>query len=152
MVAQPTIYAAFIVNITRFIQWPDTAFATPNAPLVIGTFPKDAINEELDNAVLGEASGAHPLKTIRVETLADLAKCHVLYLSGSREEWRTAVAHAERKPILTISDADGFLELGGHVRFIPRPSRTQLRINVESLRASGLQARAQLLRLAQSEQ
>lgn len=151
VVSEQSVYAAFVVNITRFVQWPDTAFSSAEAPLVIGTFARDPINAELDIAVQGERVGARALQAIRLHSLDDLARCHVVYLAGSEAQIATVLGRIAGKPILSISDGDGFLELGGHVRFVPRPPRTQLRIGVPNLRRSGLQARAQLLRLGQAD-
>lgn len=150
-VGQQAVYAAFVVNITRFIQWPAASFPQPDSPIVIGTFPKDLINEPLDAAVAGEVVGTHPLKVVRIQSLDDLANCNVIYVTGSATLKQAVLARIANKPILSVSDDKGFIELGGHVRFVARPPHTQLLIGVANLRASGLQARAQLLRLAQLE-
>lgn len=150
-VSQQSVYAAFVVNVTRFIQWPDTAFASPEAPMIIGTFPRDPINEQLDAAVAGEFVGARPLKTIRIRSLDDVARCQVVYLTGSETQKQAVLTRVAQKPILSLSDGDGFIELGGQIQFVPKPPHTQLRISVVNLRAAGLHARSQLLRLAQVE-
>jgi hypothetical protein len=142
------VHAAFTLNLTRFITWPDSAFPTPDAPLVIGTFPRDPVNDELDAAVRGEVVNGHPVRTMRIQSFADLAKCQVVFLSNNNTRQATVLQQVAGKPILTIGDGDGFLELGGHVRFVPQPPRIGLRISVENLKASHLEARAQLLRLA----
>ena len=142
------VHPAFTVNQTRFITWPPAAFAAPGAPLVIGTFPRDPINAELDAAARGEAVNGHPVQTMRLQSLNDLAKCHVVFLSQNNSRQVAVLQQAAHKPILLIGDGDGFLELGGHVRFVPQPPRIGLRISSENLKASGLEARAQLLRLA----
>lgn len=142
------VHAAFTLNLTRFITWPETAFGGPEAPLVIGTFPRDPVNAELDRAARGETVNGHPVRTMRLQSLDDLAKCHVVFLSQNNPRQAAVLQQAARKPILLIGDGEGFLELGGHVRFVPQPPRIGLRISVDNLKASGLEARAQLLRLA----
>jgi hypothetical protein len=142
------VHAAFTLNLTRFITWPEATFATSDAPLVIGTFPRDPVNEELDAAVRGEVVNGHPVRTMRIQSFDDLPKCHVVFISHNNTRQAAVLQQVARKPILTIGDGDGFLELGGHVRFVPQPPRIGLRISVENLRASRLEARAQLLRLA----
>jgi hypothetical protein len=150
LVNTQSVYAAFTVNLTRFISWPDGTFSGPQAPLIIGTFPRDPINEALDAAVNGERVEGHPVETMRIQSLDDLTKCHVVFLS--RGSTRPGVlARLANKPILTVSDADGFLELGGHVRFVPQATGTRLRMSVPNLKASGLESRAQLLRLAAAQ-
>lgn len=148
IVSTQEVHAAFTLNLTRFVTWPEAAFKAPDAPLIIGTFPRDPINEELDEAARGEVIEGRPIRTIRLQTLDDIAKCHAVFLSKSMGRHSAVVERAAGRPILTISDADGFLQLGGHVRFVPGPARTALRISVDNLKASRLECRAQLLRLA----
>jgi hypothetical protein len=142
------VYAAFTLNLTRFVSWPASAFASPTAPLVIGTFPRDRINRELDAAIAGEVVNGHPVETIRLHSLDEVAKCHVVYISKNVFRPSAVLERCRGQPILTIGDADGFLELGGHVRFVPQPPHIRLSISAVNLRESGLEARAQLLRLA----
>ncbi len=147
-VGPQAIYAAFTVNLTRFVTWPEGTLAGPRAPIVIGSYPRDAINEALDEAVKGESIEGHPLRTMRIQSLDDLAKCQVVYLSKNNVTRPAVLARLAHKPVLTVSDADGFLELGGHVRFEARPPHTRLQISAENLKASGLEVRSQLMRLA----
>jgi hypothetical protein len=148
LVSSEAICAAFTVNLTRFITWPEGTFASPTAPIVIGTFPRDPINDALDAAVRGEVVEGRPLQAIRIHSLGDFARCQAVYLSKNNVTRPAVLAQLRHKPILTVSDAEGFLELGGHVRFDTRPGRPRLRISQQNLKASDLAARAQLLRLA----
>ncbi len=148
-VSKEAVYAAFTVNLTRFISWPASALGPEGSPFLIGTFSRDPINEELDAAVRGENVNGHPLRTIRLHSIEDVRKCHVVFVSGTRADVGAVLAEAENRPILTVSDVEGFLARGGHVRFVPEPNRTGLQVSAVNLRASGLEARAQLLRVAE---
>lgn len=144
------VYAAFTVNLTRFITWPESDLGPSGTPFLIGTFPRDPINRELDLAVTGEEVNGHPVRTIRLRDLNDVGRCQVVFVSRGIGNARALLERAEHRPILTVSDADDFLALGGHVRFVPDPPHTRLEISAVNLHASGLQARAQLLRIANS--
>jgi hypothetical protein len=98
--------------------------------------------------VQGEAVNGHPVQTMRIQSLDDLAKCHAVFVSRGNNRQAAVIERCAHKPILVIGDADGFLELGGHVRFVALPPHTRLRISVDNLKASSLECRAQLLRLA----
>lgn len=148
LVSTEAVYAAFTLNLLRFVTWPEKVFAAANAPLVIGTFAQDPINAQLDAAARGEAVNGHPVHTIRIESPDDLQRCHAVFLSHSVRREGAVLQGVAGKPILTISDSDRFLERGGHVRFVPQPPRTALRISVENLKGSHLECRAQLLRIA----
>lgn len=144
----PAVHAAFTLNLTQFVSWPESAFASPEAPLVIGTFPRDPVNDHLDPAARNEKVGERPVRTIRIQSLEDVLKCHVVYVPRSNPRQGAVLARAAGRPILTIGDAPGFLQLGGHVQFVPRPPHTRLKISVENLKSSGLTGQSQLLRLA----
>lgn len=147
-----TLYAAFTLNVARFITWPEGVFASADAPLVIGTSEDDPINAALDHAAALEPVHGRPVRTLRIRGLDDLAACHVVFLSKSTPRQPSILARLRDKPVLTVGDSPGFLELGGHVSFVTRSSRVTLRVSPEHLKASGLEARAQLLRLAEIEQ
>jgi hypothetical protein len=146
--APETVFAVFTVNLTRFISWPEGSLGPPGAPLLIGTFPRDPINAQLDAAVRGEMVGDHPLQTVRLHSLDEVDKCRVVFISRGVMNPAAVLARAAHHPILTISDTDAFLTLGGHVRFMIEPPHTRLKVSADNLRASGLEARAQLLRVA----
>lgn len=148
VVAPEDVYAAFTLNLTRFVTWPAEAFAAPEDPLVVGTFPEDPINERLDAAVRGQMFEGRPIVTVRIRSMDEVERCHVIFMTRKVGSHPAVLERCARRPILTISDAEGFLELGGHVRFVPQPPRTRLRISVGNLKSSGLQARPQLIRLA----
>ena len=142
------IYAAFTLNLTRFITWPESAFESPTAPFIIGTFPRDAINDELDAAVAGEKANGRPIRVIRLLSLDDVRRCHLIFMSRNQGRQAAVLERCAGKPILTIGDSDSFLELGGHVRFVQRPPHIKPSISQANLKSSGLEARAQLLRIA----
>jgi hypothetical protein len=118
------------------------------ASFVIGTFPRDPINEVLDAAARSEQVNGHSVRTVRIQSLNDIGKCHVVFVSASVGRQAAVLERAECRPILNISDAPGFPDLGGHVPFMPQPPGTALRISVANMRASGLECRAQRLRFA----
>lgn len=148
IVSTQAVYAAFTLNLTRFVTWPANTFASEDEPLVIGTFPRDPINAELDAAVRDEMVNRHPIKTLRLQSLEDIAKCHVIFVSRGQGRQNAVLERCAGRPILTIGDADGFLELGGHVRFVAQAPHIRLSISPANLKASSLEARAQLLRIA----
>ena len=151
VVSRDEMHAAFLLNLTHFITWPAGAFPEDDSSLTIGTFARDPINEELASALAAFQSGGRPVRHVRVQSKADIQKCHVVFVSKALQDRIPLVAEDTGAPVLKVSDADGFLELGGHVSFFPQGTRVGLRISPENLRRTGLVARSQLLRLASKE-
>jgi hypothetical protein len=149
-VDQREVQAVFLLNLSRFIRWPDTAFESEEAPFVIGCLPSDPVASLLMEAAKGELAGKRPIEVREVKTTADLDSCHMIHLS--KEDMTQAaqfVAQVRTKPVLTVSDAEAFLRLGGHVQLLRRAGQLKLRIDVGNLRRAELNASAPLLRVAE---
>ena len=55
---EPTEYqvkAAFLFNFTKFVEWPDAAFADGHAPIVLGILGDDPFGTELTQLVSGQS-------------------------------------------------------------------------------------------------
>lgn len=146
---QREVQAVFLLNLSRFIRWPETAFAAADSPLVIGSLPGNRVSLVLREAAEGELSGRHPIVVREIRSDEDLAGCHIVHFSKSEvAKGARFVAMLKEKPVLIVSDADGVLRLGGHVELQNKSGRFRLRLDPENLKASGLTASAQLLRVA----
>lgn len=144
------VYAAFVVNLARFIEWPATCFPSEEAPLVIGTFARDPLNETLDAYVRKERIANHPIRTVRIRSVEDVQACHIIYFSRTyTSQASAALGQIRGRPVLAVTDAEGALQLGAHVVLISSPRNTRLRIDLANLKQSNLAASSQLLRLAE---
>lgn len=148
---QQEVQAVFLLHLTRFIRWPDNAFAAEDAPLVIGFFSDDPVGLLLDEVAHGELAGKHPIATRRIHVSADLNGCHMVYYGrGGINSAAQMIASLRDKPVLTVSDAEGFLRLGGHVQFFTRGGQLKLRVDLRNLKRAELTASSQLLRVAEA--
>ena len=64
------VKAVFLYNFSRFVEWPASAFAGPDAPFVVGVFGHDPFGADLDEIVRGETAAGRPLIVRRVRTAA----------------------------------------------------------------------------------
>src|SRR5262245_46212858 len=84
--AEFQVKAVFLYNFTQFIDWPDAAFKSPDAPFVIGIIGDDPFGSYLDEAVAGEKIGMHPILIKRFNDLRSVAGCHMLYVNATDPE------------------------------------------------------------------
>src|SRR5262249_926438 len=75
--------AVFLYRFTQFIDWPPSAFATPQTPITIGILGPDPFGSFLDATVRDEKVHNHPLRVQRYQNIQDATNCHVLFISGS---------------------------------------------------------------------
>jgi hypothetical protein len=151
-VAEPTeqqVKAALIFNLTRFVEWPATAFRAPNAPLVVAILGEDEVSSELEPMLLHKTSGGHPLEVRWVHTALEARGCHVLYVATSEERHAVAILKdLNGAATLTVAEFDHFAEEGGHVNLVVEDQRVRVRVNPSSAAEDHLKISAKLLSLA----
>jgi len=151
--ARPSEYqvkAVFLFNFAQFVDWPPEAVADSQAPLTIGVLGENPFGDVLDATVRGERRGARSFVVRRYQRVEDVKICDILFISrpeGDRPEG--VLADLKRRPILTVSDADGFAEHGGMIGFVTDRNRIRLKINLGVVQAAHLTISSKLLRVAE---
>ena len=144
------VKAVFVYNFSHFVEWPPQAFASADAPFVIGILGGDPFGAHLDEAVHGEQIGQHPLLVRRFHSIDEIGECQILYIDrAAGAQLPQILAALEHRDTLTVSDLDGAAEHGVMIQFATENNRIRLRINVESARAAGLTISSKLLRPAE---
>jgi hypothetical protein len=144
------IKAVYLFNFAQFVDWPATAFPTPETPLVIGILGKDPFDGSLEEAVRGETVNHRPLVVRRYNRVEDVFDCHVLFISRSETDHLSRIFTALKgRNILTVGEVEGFADQGGMIRFITEKNRVRFKINVGSAKAASLTISSKLLRPAE---
>jgi hypothetical protein len=144
--------AALLLNLSRFVEWPATAFARPEAPFVIGILGDDPFGPSLDELVRPEKCGERVIRIERYRNVDAAQNCQILFVSSSEEaEFPRIFRVLRARPVVTVGDALDFDTRGGMIRFVDGAGgRVQLRINHDAVQAAGLTMSAKLLRLAET--
>jgi hypothetical protein len=144
------VEAVFLFNFAQFVYWPAEAFADSQAPLVIGILGVDPFGSFLDETVRGDTVGGRPFEIRRYRGIEEIKNCHILFISRSEaDRLEDMLAALKDRPILVVSDDDGFALRGGMIQFVIERSRIRLRINLEAAQAARLLISSKLLRSAE---
>jgi YfiR/HmsC-like len=144
------VKAAFVFNFIKFVEWPPSAFRSPEDPIVLSVLGNDPTVASLASLDGKKASGRR-LVVRKVPVLSALEQCHVLFVGASEKEALAPVlGAAQRWPILTVADFEGFAGRGGTIGFIRQDNRVGFEINEESAKKAGLKVNAKLLYLGKS--
>ncbi len=145
-----TIKAVFLEHFTRFIEWPEsTEIANTSQPFYVAV-----IGENPFGSILDQVYSEQKIKNRRVEilyfaTLDEITHCHILFISRSNKEILSEIlARTKDKPILTVSDTEGFAENGVLINFYLSGNRIKFEINEKAVHDSGLAMSYRLLSLA----
>ena len=146
------IKAGFIYNFAKFVEWPATAFAQSDSPIVIGILGTDPFGNLIDRIVENKKIGARGIVVKRLKwgtDLKDLKECKILFVGASEKAHLDDLVQIVKSlPILTVGETPGFAERGGVIRFVLEDNRVRFEINVEAARQADLTISSRLLTLA----
>ena len=150
-VTESALKAAFIYNFAKFTEWPGEVMAA-GEKLTLCVLGDAAIGEALQQAVQGRTLAGRSIAVSQVEAgRLPRAGCHILYLSSvSASQATTLVAGLREVPVLTISDLDGFTQLGGIAQLYFERGQLRFVVHLESAKRARLQISSRLLALAKT--
>lgn len=164
----------YLLSFTDYVEWPERAFASSEAPLVIGIIGEDPFGDTLDQQAK-EFRGRRRIEVRRFKGMqefresdlpgprenalaakqrrkdAELRACHVLYVSRSEDAFLSTILRKVRgASVLTVGDRPSFARRGGVIGFFTTESDVQLRfeINLAAAEAAKLNISSRLLALA----
>ncbi len=142
------IKAAFLFNFAKFVEWPANAFKDDLSPMnlcILGTDPfGSALDTLKDKTIKGR-----PFKIKRANRADDIEACHILFISASEKGNLKQILDAVRNSnTLTISEIEGFAQMGGIINFIVVNQKVHFEINPAAAERSRLKISSQLLKLA----
>lgn len=142
--------AVFLYNFCRFIDWPESAFASPSEPFIIGIIGDDPFGSLLNEAIEGEKYHNRPIRIERYRTPAEIKRCHLLFISHvNAGRLDPILATVAGKSVVTVSETEDFLNRGGMITLTAEQNRIRLRINAEALHSANLAVSSKLLRVAE---
>ncbi len=142
--------AVFLFNFVQFVDWPPSATQDSQPSLLIGILGDDPFGTFLDEIVRGERLGARSIQVRRYRRIADIEECNILFISRSENERVPEILSAvKNRPVLTVSDGDGFASQGGIIQFFTDKNRIRIRINLDAAEAANLTISSKLLRVAE---
>jgi hypothetical protein len=142
--------AGFILNFARYVEWPSASFVSRDAPIWACLLERETLLGALI-AFEGRLVQGRPLKVRRSLSADDTQGCHLVFI-GEAEERRILplLRTLANQPVLTVGDAERFVDLGGAIGIVPGEERWQFEINRTALDQAQLKAGAGLLKLARS--
>ena len=142
--------AAFLVNFSRFITWPEQSFSPEHQEVTFCIAGKNPFGATL-SAVDGKKISGRNIRVVFADSLQKLPQCHLLYVSSSeKNELASLSSRVGYRPVVTVSDIPGFVAAGGSIEFVIKEDRLSFIINNSDLKQRGIQASAAMLDLAAS--
>lgn len=142
------IKAAFLFNFAKFVEWPADSFKDDFSPINLCILGTDPFGSALDT-IKGKTVKGRPLKIRWTNQVNDIEGCHILFISASEKENLKEILYGLRRSnTLTVSEINGFAQMGGMINFIIVDQKVRFEINLDVAQRSRLKMSAQLLKLA----
>jgi len=143
------VKALFLMNFTKYVEWPATAFATNNTPFTIGVYGENNFGDNLRNAVAGKKVGSRSIVIRQVDGTNDMAQCQILFISGSEKKNTGDILDMLKvSPVLTVGETEQFTGQGGIINFVKKDGKVRLEINLQAAQQANLQISSKLLSVA----
>jgi hypothetical protein len=148
---KPTEYqvkAAYLYNFAKFVEWPAATFSGPSAPVIFGILGVDPFGKNID-ALMGKTINGRNILVRRYHSLAEIQKCHVLFISAS-EHWHLGLIlkSLSHSGMLLVSDMDSFASHGGMIGFIVTGRTIGFEVNVDAVTRAGITLHSRLMSMA----
>lgn len=143
------VKAAFLLNFTKFVEWPADAFEDGDAPISICILGADPFGRTLDQMLEGEIVNDRKLEVRRISEAPRPGTCQVLFLSQA-DSGLYKVLKQTGPGVLTVGEGNAFMEAGGMIGFVMENRRVRFDINRSAALALRLQLSSQLLNVARS--
>ena len=144
-----SVKAAFLYRFLDFVEWPERALASAQAPIVIGVLGADALAQELEEVVAGRRVASRPVEVRRVDVAHALDGVNVLYVGEHAAAALPGLAAAAaRASVLLVSDFEHALDEGSVINLLVVDDRVRFEVSLEAAARSGLRLSSRLLGVA----
>lgn len=151
---QPSEYqvkAAFLLNFTKFIEWPVGAFADERSAFTICVLGEDPFDGTLDQIVEGEAVSGRMMAVQRIGQPPAPKACQVLFVARPAKGV-SKILGGLGPGVLTVGNGENFFRDGGMIAFIVDNRRVRFDINQKAAGNALLTVSSRLLSVARSVQ
>jgi hypothetical protein len=149
--AQAQYKASLILKLLEYVTWPEGSGPGEGEAIVIGVVGDSPLLDKLNQ--LANFSSLDPKPVVRsVSTEEELADIHVAFLSTEDEtELKQDLENIGELRILTLSDKEGFVELGVMVNFmkdLDATSKEKFEVNISAVKNAEMKISSRFLKLA----
>ncbi|HEX9391944.1 MAG TPA: YfiR family protein [Usitatibacteraceae bacterium] len=143
------IKGAYLFKFGDFVEWPETVFAQPNAPFVIGILGEDPFGPNLDQSLRNRSVQGRPIVIKRYERVEEARSAQILYLGQGLQERKEAVL-AELRKTNTLTVSDKYRQAGAMINFVLEENKVRFEIDAAAAQQAGLKISSKLLSLAKA--
>jgi YfiR/HmsC-like len=142
------VKATFLLNFTRFIEWPPGTLGGPDAPFNICILGNDPFGNVLEQIVTGELVSGRKVAIQKLDRDPQPGTCRIVFVGDQADGFRNPAGMG--RGVLTVGEGEAFVRNGGMIGFVIENRRVIFDINRRAAEAAGLRFSSGLLSVAKS--
>lgn len=143
-----SVKGAYLFKFGDFVEWPSSAFALPDAPLVIAVLGDDPFGSSLDQLVKRRTIAGRAVTVQRTQRIEEARTAHILYISQSeRKNMKAIQLNLQDRNVLTVADFD---QPGIAIAFVIDNDKVRFDVNLDQAERAGLKLSSKLLSVART--
>jgi uncharacterized protein DUF4154 len=140
------VKALFLLNFTKYVEWPAEAFTDPGSPIVIAVLGESKVTQELQKAIAGRNANGRPIVLKHLASGEDPGVCHILFITAAEQQHASAIlSKLGHTSVLTVGESNDFLDSGGIINLARRDQKVALEVDLNAARNSGITISSKLL-------
>ena len=147
-VLERRVKGALLYRFIAYVEWPESAFARPDSPFVIGILGNDALAAELRAFVAGRAAEKRPITVRQLRASDSLKDLHMLFIAASETQQLDRAVRGTGATLI-VTESPGALQQGSVIDFAVVNEQVRFNISLESARQRNLRLSSRLLSVAQ---
>lgn len=149
-VLERRVKAALLYRFLNYVEWPEAASATANAPFTIGVVGADGLAAELAEFAIGRSVQNHPLAVRTLRPTDPIRDVRVVFIGHSEAAQLASVARSVPAGVLIVTESEDALTQGSIINFLLVDGQVRFEIALDAARRRGLRLSARLLSVAHS--
>lgn len=150
--SKPTEYrskAHFLATFPSFVEWPEFAFLSKEAPFLICVRGDFSFGTSLAELARDASPHGRRVEVHWVHNDQELRSCHIAFISRSESKRYAKVMQVlDGAGVLTVGETSDFLDRGGAISFSFEGEALQFEVNLVAADSAHLKINSRLLTLA----
>lgn len=143
------VKAGYVFNFGKFVRFAPSDAVIKRQSFDICIVGVDPLGHTLDELTANEQIDGKPVRVLRLKTATEARGCAIAYISAA-EGSRVGddVEELRGQSVLTVSDAENFLQHGGMIQFVLVANHVRFAVNLDAVRSAQLSLSSELLKVA----
>jgi hypothetical protein len=142
------IKAAILYRFINYVDWPDSAFASPASPFTIAIVGADDLGAELSEFAAGRSVLNRPLTVRRLRGPESAKDAHIVFVGKEDAAQFAAIVRALPPGALVVTEWNDALKHGAVINFLNVEGQVRFEISLEAAQRRNLRLSARLLSVA----